>query len=810
MRVIVAHENIDLDGLGSLALARRLHPGARAVVHGPIEGQSRAAYSLYKGALELLTPDDLPNEDIEELIVVDTHDFSRLGPFQAAAQRGPTVVYDHHPRSAAAPAGHYRDTGSCVTLLAAELSRSGLEPTRDEATLALAGLQADTNFLRSAHTVRLDFEMAGWLARHADLETLRGLVSEPLSEEALRALAELIGAPHWRDLGRFRVIVQELEGYGRLPGAVLAARLLSLTGADAVILLLPHEGQTDAVGRAAPGGPDLGRLMRELDGGGHAQAASARSALSPRDLEARLLRSSVWNQRGETVAERMTRDVRGLQVTLSVGEAALELARLGHSGAPVVEGEQLVGVVSRRDLERALRHGLTHTPLASVMTRDVLTVCPDDPLEHAADLIKRRSVGRLPVLEAGRVVGILTRSDLLGPPAPPQGLEERILENLRPTDRAVLARLRDLAPPGAQLSLVGGAVRDALLGRAPADLDVVVSGADVFRITERAASGGLNFVVHPRYNNATLKLEEGATLDLVQARDEYYEAPGVPPTVVPGNLLQDLSRRDFSVNALALQIAPQERFVDAFGGLEDLEAGVLRVLHPLSFLEDPSRIVRGARLAARLAFRLHEAARESIAAALAGAAAAQVRLRSELDLIFGEPFPGAVMETLQRWGAAALYGPNDSLAALHRADAAKAAGEEVQGEVYRALWLHGVRGDRAEYARHWQFPRRTLELSYARLPENLTEEAWRLSDLEVRFLSLLHPQRAAELEVARNLQPRRVRGQDVLDLGVSPGPEVGQALEYLNGLRRAGRVRSFDDEMQALRAYLNRTPGAGG
>lgn len=353
---------------------------------------------------------------------------------------------------------------------------------------------------------------------------------------------------------------------------------------------------------------------------------------------------------------------------------------------------------------------------------------------------------------------------------------------LQPQDRALLARLARLAPPEARLALVGGAVRDALLGQTPLDLDLVVEGAEV---EDLARATGLRFLFHPAFHNATLTLEDGRGVDLVRSRREHYPLPGHNPQPEPGTLEDDLRRRDFSVNALALKLpAPGERptLLDVVGGLGDLVRGELRPLHAGSLRDDASRLVRGARIAARLGLR---AAPELLAQVPDALAAAQhtPRLWAELRLLLTEPRPGAALRTLRDWGAGGLLPGLDLLMAL---DARQDAGTPVSPQVYAAAALHAA-PDPAALAGQLGLGDKPL-----RLLSRARSDTFSASGTPERLLrELLRPESYPPLT-----------GKEVLALGVAPGKAVGEALAHLAALRRSGEVRNVQEERAALRAYL--------
>ena len=356
---------------------------------------------------------------------------------------------------------------------------------------------------------------------------------------------------------------------------------------------------------------------------------------------------------------------------------------------------------------------------------------------------------------------------------------ESVWNALRPEDRELLAALTR-ACPNATLALVGGGVRDALLGLTPLDLDVVTEA----RVLDLANTTGLRFTYHPQFDNATLHLPDGRFLDLIRARGETYPAPGAPPVPYPADLLTDLARRDFSVNAMALNLHAHT-LIDPHDGQDHLVRKVLHPLHARSFEEDPSRLGRAARLAVRLAFDLSAEGAQQIPDALRHAPHTP-RLRGELNLTFHEPRPGAVLARLRQWHATGLYG-RDGSEPLLRLDAQRAQGVNVPPVVYAAAWLHMQERaiDAAQAFQLGEKPLRLLQraLSDAPFAPFAPESVLR------RALALPEPTRG-------------LSGADVMALGVPPGPPVGRALAYLANLRRSGLVRSVDDERAALKAYL--------
>lgn len=365
-------------------------------------------------------------------------------------------------------------------------------------------------------------------------------------------------------------------------------------------------------------------------------------------------------------------------------------------------------------------------------------------------------------------------------------LAVRIWSRLQAQDRAWLRDLVRLAGPQARVALVGGAVRDALLGEPPLDLDVVLDSGDVQSL---AQATGLPFIYHPEFQNATVTLPDGRYVDLVRSRRESYPVAGQNPVPEPGTLEDDLWRRDFTVNALALVLSDDPpTLLDISGGLRDLNAATLRPLNARSFHEDASRLVRGARLAARLDLAPHAELLRQVPDALA-LADRTPRLWAELKLLLLEPRPGQAARLLTEWGAGELLPDIGLLEAL---DEKRNGGLPVTPQMYAAALLH------AAQQHHALGPDALAELlGLGEKPAALLSRA-----LSGSYYAPGTPERLLR-ELLRPESYEPLTGKDVLALGVPPGKAVGEALEHLARLRQAGEVRSQAQERDALRKYLS-------
>jgi len=237
-----------------------------------------------------------------------------------------------------------------------------------------------------------------------------------------------------------------------------------------------------------------------------------------------------------------------------------------------------------------------------------------------------------------------------------QSLAETIETRMDPELRGILHEAGILAEAmGFGAYAVGGMVRDLLLGRGTLDLDIVVEGEGIRFAAALAGKLRARLKGYERFGTATIALPAGLKVDVATARTEIYDAPAALPRVTPGSIRDDLFRRDFTINAMAVALAPAEfgRLLDEFGGVRDIAEGNIRVLHGRSFIDDPTRIFRAVRFETRLGFRIVAADEARVGEALSLGLLGKLeeyRIAAELRLILREPDPAGPLQRLARLG----------------------------------------------------------------------------------------------------------------------------------------------------------------
>jgi tRNA nucleotidyltransferase (CCA-adding enzyme) len=352
--------------------------------------------------------------------------------------------------------------------------------------------------------------------------------------------------------------------------------------------------------------------------------------------------------------------------------------------------------------------------------------------------------------------------------------------------------------------VVGGAVRDLLLGRAPRELDIAVDG-DVGALAARLAGPGGAVLAHERFGTATVQVD-GCTFDLARTRSEHYAQPGALPEVCPARLADDLRRRDFTVNAIAMALGGE---LTAFpGALDDLASGLLRVLHDASFRDDPTRVWRLARYAARLGFVI-DPATARMAAGADPVTVSGPRHGNELRLLLGEPDPSAALSVLAGLHGAWLPGGFDPRPArLEQARALLPPGEGradlltlaacVAGIDLGALlaWLDhlGFTGEERDTVAAASRESTWTPLREARSPAQIARAA-RGAPLEA--VALAGGDNARRwLEELRHIE-LEITGADLLAAGVPEGPGLGLALARALDAKLDGRAQGRAEELEA-------------
>jgi len=637
MDVITTHTNADFDSLASMLAAKKLYPDAVLVFPGSQERSLRDFFihsTLY--AFEVERMKNIDFQKLKRLILVDTRQISRIGKFSEMVSKPDLEIhiYDHHPPSSDDLRGSLEvvsEVGATTTLLLNVLRERGIEITPDEATVMLLGIYEDTGNLAFPSTKEEDLIAAGYLIRKgANLNILANVITKELTAEQVFLLNDLIQSATRYNVHGIDVVIAQASVdryFGDI--AVLVHKLKDMENLDVLFVLVRMEDRIYFIGRSRLEEVNVADVANEFGGGGHPTAASATlkgvTLVEAHDRLVKVLHEMVRPKR--MARDVMVYPVKTIEPERTLEEAGEMLTRYNLNILPVLRDEKVIGLISKQLVERALHHGLQGSLVKEYMTTEFPIVSPDTSFSRIQELIIGQNQSLLPVLEKDRLVGAISVGDVM------RVLQEEMLKSVKgsPTlesqplyarKKMITKLMRERFPErihdllmefgrvgddlGYSVYAVGGFVRDLLMRVENFDVDIVVEGDGIHLAEEFEKNSLCRIRTHKKFGTAIILFPDGLKVDVATARLEVYDFPAALPTVERGSIKMDLYRRDFTINTLAIQLNPKAfgELIDFFGGVKDIKEKVIRVLHNLSFVEDPTRIFRAIRFEQRLGFQI--------------------------------------------------------------------------------------------------------------------------------------------------------------------------------------------------------------
>lgn len=864
--VITGHTNADFDCLAAIVAAGKLYPGAALIFPGSQEKNLRhffiqSATYLYN----FKNFKDIDPSHVTTLVMVDTRQKNRV-PHVAPLFDNPELIihcYDHHPDSDddVVPAvSLVRPWGSTAGILVKEIRDRNLTVTPDEATIMGLGIYEDTGSFTFNSTTEHDLAAAAWLrASGMDLNVIADLMTRELSSEQITIMSGLIESATTHDINGVEVVVAEAfcERYvGDF--ALLVHKFLDMENIRVIFALGMMNDRVHLVARSRSPDVDVGRICASLGGGGHAYAASASIKNKTMTQVKEELFALLYSQINPQIRIRqlMSRPAISVAEDERIAQAAEIMTRYGLKALPVVRPgtKTCIGVLEHDIMDKAVKHGLGDFAVDEYMIRDPATVSPDTDLYPLMEIILGRRQRLAPVVENGELVGVVTRTDLVNTLVQePARIPESLLPE-RKRERNIAALLRERLPKdllsllttigelgrdkGVAVYVVGGFVRDLLLHQPNFDVDLVVEGDGIAFAEALVAALGGRTKSHPKFKTAVVVLPGGRRIDVATARLEYYEYPAALPTVELSSIKMDLYRRDFTINALAVHINP-ERFgelADFFGAQRDIKDRVVRVLHSLSFVEDPTRILRAIRFSERYGFRIGAQTERLIKNALqhnffhklSGA-----RLFHEITLILGEENPLSCLRRMQQYKLLTAIHP---LLALDAAKENLLVATDNVIKWYRLLYMEetpkvwlvfflalcsGLDDEQFEiiakrlgFTKKMQAETRTLRHAvrktahrlynweYLKLP--VSELYFLLNGLPLEgllYLMARNPKESIQKNISLYLTKLRdtqleINGEDLQLMDVAPGPRYGRILRAVTAAAVDGVATSRERQLE--------------
>ena len=870
MKIITTHTNADFDGFAAMVGLLKLHPDAQIVFPGAKEPTLRHFFKENEGEFPELSLKEV--RDVSHLILVDVGREDRLGPLAGLVQQAnrPFVeLYDHHPQeqiSIRADRMHVYPYGSTTTIVVQELKRGGVPLSSFEASILLAGIYEDTANFLSAGCTPEDFEAALFLIQTgAEIALVNRLLTHRLQPDQAAFFNRMVSNSEQIEMEGSTIVLSAFSWNTFVAeAAYLVHRFLDLEPIDVFFGLIWMDNRVHVIARSVAPDVDVGRIMVQLGGGGHKMAASAVlkgvTLIEAREKLMALLHQNL--QRRERASDLMKENIIQIGPDKKLTEASELMNRYRINALVVSDGNKSVGTITRQIVEGGIFHGLGERPVQDYMTTEVPLIDPDTP---AREILDRMISGRTRFVLVGKdvshVEGIITRMDLMRfqyeISAPRLALRkskrsenfEAMLKKRLP--QPVLALLQETGEVaqhmGYRIYLVGGMVRDLLLHRENMDLDLVVEG-DGIEFAERFASRhSVEVAIHKQFGTARLLFPDGFKIDVATARTESYHAPAALPQVLGGILRQDLYRRDFTINTLAIELTP-DRFgalIDYFGGWDDLHRGTIRVLHGLSFIDDPTRALRAIRFATRFNFTISKDTERLIKSAVDSRVLEKLsgkRLWTELKNVLEEEHPIPAIRMMHEHKLLPFIHPSivldsflldlfyevQNVVAWFRLNFLKEEPPEAWLLYFMALLEKLDRQERMVVATRLQLT--------ARVQEILRYYKSNTKDIRARLLGRPHPRpadtyfalqeydrevllytlaRSSEELIRSQLlaylqeyqfAKLQISGDDILALGAPRGPAIKHLLDDVLRAHLNGEAPGRDEQMRIVSRLLNSNP----
>ena len=683
MRIILTHEQADFDALASMLGAYLMDDHAIPVLPRRMNRNVRAFVTLYGAELPFIDPVDLPNVPVESVCLVDTQTMASV---RGVGVETRVHAVDHHPIRTDIPPNwtiSTEDVGATTTIFVEDLQKHDGGLSMIQATTLLLGIYEDTGSLTYTRTTARDLYAASYLLeQEANLRIASDFLNHPLSIEQQKLYDKLRENLENYQIHGHTVVIACGNAHGLDEElSTVAHKLRDLLDPDALILLIITRAGVQMIGRSTSDNIDVAEITARFGGGGHSRAAA--SLIKGREIddvhEELIALLPEFVRPAITVSEIMSPNPQLLTPSTSAQEAAERMQRFGYEGYPVVRDGRVIGLLTRRAVDRALAHKLNLTA-ASLMNAGEVVISPEDSIDHLQHLMTDTGWGQIPVIEEknGEIIGIVTRTDLL------KILTSDTVQQRRPNYSEKLGA----AMPTARLELlkvvadiaceqriafyiVGGFVRDLILERPSQDLDLVVEGDAIALANRLKDRYGGRLITHTRFGTSKWLIDNNRVelaqalqqpdyaeelpefLDFISARTEFYTHPTALPTVERGSIKLDLHRRDFTINTLALRLDGSHygELIDYWGGLNDVLEGSVRVLHSLSFVDDPTRMLRAVRFEQRFHFNIEERTLELLneARPLISQISGD-RIRHELDHILDEDQRVDMLERMSELG----------------------------------------------------------------------------------------------------------------------------------------------------------------
>ncbi len=640
--VITSHINADFDAIASMLAAQKIYPEALIVFPGSHEKTIRNFYiNTMVYLFNMVDIKDIDFNDINKLIIVDTRKGSRIGSFAKLLNNKDVEIhiYDHHPKKEGDITPDFEHsilTGANITILSEIIQTKKIHITPDEATIMCLGLYEDTGSFTFASTTSRDFISAAFLlSKGANLNIVSSLISKEISSQQISFLNELILAASTFKIYGIDIVISSISTKDYIPDfAVLVHKFMRMENIEALFAIGRMGNKIYIIARSQIPEVDVCNILAPFNGGGHAFAASASiNNKTLAQVESQLIAQLHDKVKPEKKAKKlMSSPPISIHPETSCSKASILMTRYNINALLINSNiknkkKTLSGFISRQVIEKALSHNLGNLCVTEFMTTEFVMANNNANLTEIQNKIIDNKQRILPIYEKDTIIGVITKNDLLNllliksskqTKLLPESahdityaktrnvskfIHERINKALINTLKKIGTTAFDL---GFKAYIVGGFVRDLFLYKKNYDIDIVIEGDGIQFAKKYAAITKARVHCHKKFNTAVIIFENGFKIDIASARIEYYKSPAALPEVEMSSIKFDLFRRDFTINTLAIGLIPDDFgfLIDFFSAHKDLKDKVVRILHNLSFVEDPTRIFRAIKFEQRFNFSI--------------------------------------------------------------------------------------------------------------------------------------------------------------------------------------------------------------
>ena len=423
MIIITTHKGSDFDALASLVAASLLYPGSKPVLPTSVNENLKAFLSIHKDLFDLYSPGDINLENVNTLVVVDTHSWNRLEGMESLKDKKDLdiIIWDHHTQGdIETKHKNIKETGAAITILAKELEKQQKLITPIQATLFLIGLYEDTGNLTFPSTLSEDAHAAGFfLEKKADLHILATFLRQAYGKKQKDILFQMIQNARRLEVSGFTISIVKMDIEGRVQNLAMVLQMYrEIVNVDAAFGIFKDVEQNKCmvIGRSSIEEINVGLLMRSLGGGGHPGAGSALlKDTNPDTIEQMMVELISGNQHSSVMlSDIMSYPVVTVDDDTTMEEVAMILRDLGCTGVPIVDkDDHIAGIISRRDFKKIRKSKQMQSPVKAFMSRNIVTISHDRSAIEAARMMIKHDVGRIPVMQDNKIIGIITRSDAM-------------------------------------------------------------------------------------------------------------------------------------------------------------------------------------------------------------------------------------------------------------------------------------------------------------------------------------------------------------------------------------------------------------